>query len=136
MVNNGTLSAAEREFVREPRFAVLATIGHDGTPQQTVIWYDLRGDQIMMNTTADRVKMENILRDPRVSICIPDGYRFVTIRGRVVDVIEDQKVAVDDILSLAVRYYPGTTKVDHGQYTKMKRRTLLVDIERVVSHGM
>jgi predicted pyridoxine 5'-phosphate oxidase superfamily flavin-nucleotide-binding protein len=30
-----------RDFLNERRFAVLATINKDGTPQQTVMWYEL-----------------------------------------------------------------------------------------------
>ena len=37
-----------RAFLEEKRFAVLATIKRDGSPQQTVMWYELQGDQIMM----------------------------------------------------------------------------------------
>lgn len=136
MATNGTLSAAERAFVSAPRFAVLATIGSDGMPQQTVMWYDLRGDQIMMNTTATRVKNANVRRDPRVSICIEDGYTFVTLRGRVSEIIEDSEIAVDDIISLALRYHPGTSPEDHTQYAQMDRQTLLIDIEKVISHGL
>ena len=77
------LTDAMREFLQERRFAVLATINTDGTAQQTVMWYELRGDTIMMNTTNDRVKDANVRRDPRISICVEDGYRYLTISGSV-----------------------------------------------------
>ncbi len=136
MMTNGRLSDAERRFLSEPRFAVLATIGSDGTPQQTVMWYELRGDTIMMNTTATRVKNSNVRRDPRVSICVEDQYTYVTIRGKVTEIIEDRDVAVGDIISLALRYHPGTSAEDHTAYAQMERQTLLIDIERVISHGL
>ena len=135
MATNGTLSAAEREFISAVRFGVLATIGHDGTPQQTVMWYDVRGDQIMMNTTADRIKRGNIQRDPRVSICIEEGYKYVTLRGVVAEIIDEPEAALNDILSLAVRYNPGTTPADHTQFLGQARQTLLIRIDRVLSNG-
>lgn len=64
-----------REFLRQPLFAVVATINSDGSPQQTVLWYVLQDNTIVMNTTADRRKTRNLERDPRVSLCFPDGYR-------------------------------------------------------------
>ena len=70
-----------RAFLNERRFAVLATINADGTSQQTVIWYDLHGDEILMNTRAGRVKDANLRRDARASLCVPDGYRYVTLEG-------------------------------------------------------
>ncbi|HMM40294.1 MAG TPA: PPOX class F420-dependent oxidoreductase [Thermomicrobiales bacterium] len=136
MTTNGKLSAAEREFLTGPRFAVLATIGDDGTPQQTVMWYELRGDRIMMNTTASRVKNANVRRDPRVSICVEDGYTYVTLRGSVSEIIEDRETAVNDIISLALRYHPGTSAEDHTMYAQMERQTLLIDIDKVISHGL
>ncbi len=136
MATNGKLNAAEREFVSAPRFAVLATIGVDGTPQQTVMWYELRGDQIMMNTTVSRVKNANVRRDPRVSICIEDGYTYVAIRGTVAEIIEDRDTAVNDIISLALRYHPGTAAEEHSAYAEMERQTLLIDIDKVISHGL
>ena len=45
-----------REFLEKRRFAVLATINPDGSVQQTVMWYQLQGDKVMMNTRRGRVK--------------------------------------------------------------------------------
>ncbi|MBF6589385.1 MAG: PPOX class F420-dependent oxidoreductase, partial [Ktedonobacterales bacterium] len=70
-----------RRFLDEPRFAVLATLSPDGTPQQTVIWYELDGDEIVMNTAEGRIKSGNLRRDPRISLCVEDGYRYVTLTG-------------------------------------------------------
>ena len=49
-----------RSLLNERRFAVLATINSDGTPQQTAMWYELRGDAIMMNTRVGRIKEINL----------------------------------------------------------------------------
>jgi predicted pyridoxine 5'-phosphate oxidase superfamily flavin-nucleotide-binding protein len=43
-----------RTFLEEARFAVLATVNANGSPQQTVMWYELRGDTIVMNTRRGR----------------------------------------------------------------------------------
>jgi PPOX class probable F420-dependent enzyme len=136
MSTNVTLSDAARAFLEEPRFAVLATIGSDGTPQQTVMWYELRGDQIMMNTTADRVKNANVRRDPRVSVCFEEGYRYVTIWGRVEEIIDDHDIAVNDILSLAARYNPGKSPDDFAYFRDQARQTLLISIDRLVTNGL
>ena len=59
-----------REFLNEKRFAVLATINPDGSPQQTVMWYELRGETIVMNTTLSRVKGRNLQQDPRIIVSV------------------------------------------------------------------
>ncbi|MEO5953098.1 MAG: PPOX class F420-dependent oxidoreductase, partial [Chloroflexia bacterium] len=75
------LTDSVKAFLGERRFAVLATINPDGMPQQSTMWYELRGDHIMMNTLVGRKKERNLKRDPRVSICIEDEYNYLTITG-------------------------------------------------------
>ena len=75
------LNDTVRAFLGSPRFGVLGTVQADGTPHLTVMWYMLEDDEIMMNTTADRVKAVNLRRDPRVALCIEDAHRYVTIYG-------------------------------------------------------
>jgi PPOX class probable F420-dependent enzyme len=124
-----------RAFLGEERFAVLATIKRDGAPQQTVMWYELQGDQIMMNTAEGRVKAHNFRRDPRVSICIEDGYRFVSISGHV-ELNEDRELALNDIHQLAVRYH-GQEKADAMMdgFRKDVRVTILMSIDHVITNG-
>ncbi|HEY8446616.1 MAG TPA: PPOX class F420-dependent oxidoreductase [Thermomicrobiales bacterium] len=133
---NARLSPAVRAFLEEPRFAILATINPDGSPQQSVMWYRLDGDCVMMNTSRGRVKDRNLTRDPRASICVEDGYRFVTISGRV-QLIDDQSQAKADIHALAVRYH-GPERADEmmrEQFSKQQRVTIQLSIDRVVASG-
>jgi PPOX class probable F420-dependent enzyme len=130
-----TLSPEARAFLSEVRFAVLATINKDGLPQQTAMWYDLDGDgdTILMNTAAGRLKHRNLLRDSRVSVCVVDGYRWVTVTGHV-EMIDDQAVAQADIHRLAIRYH-GAEKAGRQMregFSKQHRVTLRLKIETVV----
>jgi PPOX class probable F420-dependent enzyme len=99
-----SLDANVRDFLNEQRFAVLATINADGSPQLTVMWYELRDDMIVLNTTLSRVKGKNLQRDPRISICVEDDYRYVTISG-VATLNDEQATAQADIRALAIRYH-------------------------------
>lgn len=130
------LSSGVRRFLEERRFAVLATVNADGTPQQTVIWYEPQGDEIMMNTAAGRVKDSNLRRSPAASICVEDGYRFVTLEGTA-RLIEDQAVAQEDIRNLAIRYHgeeKGNQQAEE-QYSKQRRVTIRLRIENVIAYG-
>ena len=129
------LADTVREFLNERRFAVLATINKDGTPQQTVMWYELQGDAIIMNTSAGRLKDYNLHRDPRVSICVEDGYRFVTLRGTVT-MNDDQEVAQADIARLAVRYNgPERAQTSTPNFQSEHRITLRMTIDGVLARG-
>ncbi len=129
------LSDTARAFLGEQRFAVLATINKDGTPQQTVMWYELQGDEIMMNTAHGRLKDRNLARDPRISICIEDGQRFVTLRGAVT-LNDEIETAQADIKRLAARY-SGAEQAEKSaaNFRKEHRITLRMKIEGVMERG-
>jgi PPOX class probable F420-dependent enzyme len=52
----------------------LSTINPDGSPQVTVIWVGLDGDDLVSTHMRDNVKLRNIRRDPRVALSF-DGPR-------------------------------------------------------------
>jgi PPOX class probable F420-dependent enzyme len=130
------LTESMRAFLEEPRFAVLATHMPDGRIQQTVMWYELRGDTIMMNTTRDRVKARNLRHDPRVSICVEDGYNYLTLEGRVSEVIDDPEIAVGDIYALARRYHGdfGNIEERFPAFRTQPRQTWIIEIEHAHDH--
>ena len=128
-----TLSEKARAFLNEKRFAVLATINSDGTPQLTTMWYLLEGDTIVMNTKAGRIKERNMRRDPRIAICVEDGYNYVTISGTV-ELIDDPEIAQRDIYRLAVRYdgEEAARRKVADQFSKERRITLHLKCEHVI----
>jgi PPOX class probable F420-dependent enzyme len=130
------LTPEMRAFLADPHFGVLATVGRDGLPQQTAIWYELRGDEIVMNTKRGRSKDSNLRRDPRVSLCVVDGYRAVTLVGRVT-LDDDQYVAHHTINRLAVRYDgEAATALRPDRWKGETRVDIHMPIERAVAYGL
>ncbi len=81
-----------RDVIDEPNMASLATLMEDGSPHVSTMWVGRRGDTIIMNTVDGRVKTNNMLRDPRVSVSIyreSSPYQSVHIRGRVTVLSEE-----------------------------------------------
>lgn len=131
------LTQAERDFLHEPRYAVLGTTNQNGSAHLTVMWYALEGDEIMFNTAAGRKKPENLARDPRASLIVPDGYRFLRVEGTV-RVNDDQSVAQADIRKLAFRYYQGEERVQrsvNATWAKQHRITYRMPVRHVYSSG-
>jgi PPOX class probable F420-dependent enzyme len=131
------LTESVRKFLEEPRFAVMATINEDGTPQQTAVWYELQGDRIMMNTRVGRVKERNLKRDPRISLCVLDGYRYIFMKGRV-EMNYDPARSQADIKALAARY-DGQEEAERQSreiYSKHRRVTIYMSIEEVGGEGL
>ncbi len=74
-------------------------------------------------------------RDPRISVCIEDGYSYVTISGTV-EMVDDPQVAQRDIYRLAVRYN-GEEEARwqmEEQFSKETRVTLHLKLEHVIEH--
>lgn len=71
-------------FLKERRVGVLGTIGADGQPVLTPIWYLYRRGKLLMRTSRDSVKAKNIQRDARATLCVQDErppYASVTLYG-------------------------------------------------------
>jgi PPOX class probable F420-dependent enzyme len=130
------LDQSVRAFLDEVRFASVATINPDGSPQQTVLWYELQGEEIMMNTARGRVKDRNLRRDSRISFCLEDGYRYLTLTGTCV-LIGAQATAQDDIRRLAIRYHGQEQGelMSRDQFQQQERVTMRMSIERVHARG-
>ena len=88
--------------------AHMATIGPDGEPQSSPVWFDWDGEHLLVGLMPSRQKHRNLQRDPRVALSIVDrrnAGRYLEIRGRVVAVDPDpDRAAMKRIL----RKYVGT----------------------------
>jgi PPOX class probable F420-dependent enzyme len=86
-------------------FANLATLMPDGRPQVTPVWCEFDGTHILVNSAQGRQKDRNMRRDPRVSLSVMDpdnSYRYIEVRGEVVEIEEDSNLA--HINKLAKKY--------------------------------
>ena len=102
------------DLVTGRSLAHVATIGPDGEPQSTPIWIDGDADVIRFSQTTARQKYEKLQREPRVALSmidLEDPYRYLEVRGRVVEVREDADNAFID--SLAHKYLGQETYPYH-----------------------
>jgi len=82
--------------------ANLGTVMADGTPQVTPVWFDWDGTHIRVNSAKGRLKDLNMRARAAVAVSIvdPDNiYRYLSIRGRVVEVTEQGADAHIDALA-------------------------------------
>ena len=81
-----------KDLFSKRTFASLATLMPDGRPQVTPVWCDFDGQHVLINSAKGRQKDRNMRRDPRVSLALVDvdnPYRYLEIRGQVVEVTEE-----------------------------------------------
>lgn len=81
-----------KDLFEKQAFANLATLMPDGSPQVTPVWCDFDGKNVIVNSAKGRQKDKNLRRDARVALAISDPqnpYRYLEVRGKVVDITEN-----------------------------------------------
>src|SRR3954447_24142762 len=63
-----TLNDAARALMSAGALAHLVTLNPDGSPQVSIVWVGLDGDELVSAHLAERQKLRNIRRDPRVAV--------------------------------------------------------------------
>jgi PPOX class probable F420-dependent enzyme len=128
------------EFLNGVHFAVVATIHSDGFPHQTVMWYTLEEDgTLLLNTPFNSLKHRHVKHDNRISVCVEDGYRYLTLQGTVT-INEDPQEAGEDYARLGQRYMgtfaarPSSGSSDRPAILDRPRVTLRMAVESVVSN--
>lgn len=64
--------------------AVLGTIGPDGRPQMSAVWFLAEGDTVRLALNSSRQKVKNLQANPACSVLILDlqnPYRYLELRG-------------------------------------------------------
>ena len=69
--------------------AHVVTLNADGSPQVSLAWVGLEGDEVVFGTLFDQKKLKNLRRDPRVTVSLEAGGRnlmgldeYVVLHGR------------------------------------------------------
>jgi PPOX class probable F420-dependent enzyme len=113
-------------------FANLATVMKDGSAQVTPIWFDYTNGKIRVNTARGRVKARTLRPGALVALAILDPenpYRYLQVRGRVLNVTEEGADAHID--SLAKKYL-GQDKYPFRQPGEVRVKC---EIEPTSAHG-
>jgi PPOX class probable F420-dependent enzyme len=130
-----TLSPAQKQLVDDKNFAHVATVNPDGSVQVTPVWVELDGAHIVFNSEKKRAKVRNLERDPRVTVCVSDSqnpYRYVEVRGRVVEITE---VGASEGIDRLAQKYMGKEKYPFHKPGDV-RVVLRIKPERVSSMGV
>jgi PPOX class probable F420-dependent enzyme len=96
------IPANVRDLFEKKAFAHLATVSATGAPQSTPVGVDFDGTHVRINTARGRIKAGNLQANPRVALSILDPenpYRYVQVRGRVVEMTEQGADAHIDALA-------------------------------------
>jgi PPOX class probable F420-dependent enzyme len=108
----------------EGQFASLATIGADGFPQQTEVWFLHDEGELKLSLNDSRLKTRNLAKRPECSLMLLDlanPYRYLEIRGRA-------RLEADDDRDFA-RRVGAKYDADLSQHDRPGDRRVIVTIE-------
>jgi PPOX class probable F420-dependent enzyme len=115
-------------------FVYLATLMSDGSPQVTPVWFNTDGTYILINSAAGRAKDRNMRARPQVALVIADpknSYRYIQIRGRVVEIT---RAGADAHIDALAGKYTGTPKYG-GRKSGEVRITYKILPDKVTTMG-
>lgn len=126
-------------FLHEPGLLMrLGTVGGDGYPQVTPIWYLVDEGRFWITTASDRVKARNMLARPQVGFAIDSDqrpYRGISARGEA-RLVAEGEAARPMTRRIAARYVPPE-RLEAMVDTLMEapRVVFAIDVSRVVKMG-
>lgn len=133
------LDEATIAFLNEPDLLMrLGTVGSDGYPQVTPIWYLYEDGQFWISTASNRIKARNMLARPQVGFAIDSDqmpYRGLSARGEAR--LTAQGEAARPITRRIVARYVAADRVEAMVETLMQAPRVLfaIDAPRVVKLG-
>lgn len=75
-------TAPERDdFLKSSRTCRVATVGADGAPHLSALWFIWDGTAIWLNSIVASQRWTDISRDRRISVLVDDGEHFTELRG-------------------------------------------------------
>ena len=103
----------------DAQVASLATVGRNGFPQVTEIWFLHDDGELKLSLNTARLKTRNLQRDPKCSLLLLDlenPYRYLEVRGHArVEADDDygfaQKLGAKYKADLKVHDQPGESRV-------------------------
>ena len=105
--SQAVVPASYHDVLAAPALAHVATIGPDGAPQSTPVWFDWDGARLLLALAPGRQKMRNLRRDPRLAVSMVDPsnpIRYLEVRGRATFEADPDR----SLLTRLVRKYTGS----------------------------
>lgn len=128
------LSDQLREFLNAHRIGVLATQSSDGRPRQSVVYYTLDGERLLISTESKRLKARDVERTGWASLCVrgeEPPYPSAAFSGWAEILTKDIGPATALIMQrIAGTPEPPETQTDAG-LAAIDRVVLAITVERI-----
>jgi hypothetical protein len=76
------MTAEERDaFLRSGRTCRVASVGADGSPHATPLWFVWDGSSLWLTSIVKSQRWTDLQRDNRISVLVDAGHEFLELRG-------------------------------------------------------
>ena len=132
-----SLPPGARDFLKQGALAHIVTLEPDGSPHVSLAWAGADGDGVVWSTFADQHKLDNLRRDPRITLSFEAHesgneplHPYLVIDGRA----RIEPGGALDVMDALSEYYLGP-----GERYPWREAppgfTVRVDVERVYGQG-
>ena len=118
----------------------VATFNHDGTIHLVAMWYGFLEGAPAFHTYGKSQKIQNLRRDPRITVLVEDGEAYDELRGvemvGVAEIVEDHDRLKEIGAVTARRYFDPRSEEDVeliAENVAEKRVGVRIEVERIVS---
>lgn len=70
-----SIPPAVRELCEQPLLAHISTVSPAGAPQSSIVWFELRDDEVVIFASVDTPKVRNLRQNPRIDVIVVDPER-------------------------------------------------------------
>ncbi len=132
-------------FIEAQKNVQIATLGRDGWPHLTTLWFALDEGEVVLETFTKSQKVKNLERDNRITALFESGSEYEELRAVVIygraelirDPEEVHRLHMSVLLRNNSRDYPEEMLVDATRTMVHKKTAIRIIPERIVSwdHG-
>lgn len=136
-------------FLAEERMCRLGSLGADGSPHVSPLWFVWDGSAIWINSVVRSQRWTNLVRDPRVGVAVDGGEGYAELRGaeligrvEVVGAVPRLPGTVDDSVAEPERLfgakYGGGEFVPDGNHAWLRMvpdKIVSWDFRKMGTHG-
>ena len=127
-------------FVESRKSLQVATLGRDGAPHLTTLWFALVDGKIAFETYSKSQKIVNLHRDPRMAVLLEDGSEYDQLRGVSMsgrgELLDDPSRVARYAGAVMTRNHPGLSAEQVSEASRMlanKRTAVVFHPEKIVS---
>jgi PPOX class probable F420-dependent enzyme len=124
--------AEQAALFAEAKSLQVSTLGKDGAPHLTTLWYCVQDGKFLFETYGKSQKVVNLRRDPRIAVLVEAGSEYAQLRGVSVqgraEIVEEGDRLLDLMGVLVRHHHPGLTpeQADATAAAMARKRVVVV----------